>query len=202
MSFLKANQAAFDAGQLAERMSEGYYSHLAAITIAKDPTRAVLLAPELRAGYIVPVSEVRRKDGTSHSFHFLHFLSLAGSDTVIAGELERIWLTGAILRLGDVLAQSCYFDRAPELELLRHLRNGAAHGNRFRIDKPASLAKFPAHNRLALVRSDSKAIFEITPDFQGHEVLFSFMGAGDVLDLLMSIGLYLIRMGNGDPLRP
>ena len=26
-----------------------------------------------------------------------------------------------------------------------------------------------------------------------------FMGAGDVLDLLMSVGVYLIRMGQHDP---
>ncbi|HXH92049.1 MAG TPA: hypothetical protein VNN25_10750 [Thermoanaerobaculia bacterium] len=198
---MKANQSAFDAGQLAERLAQGYYSHLAAIAVATDP-RALKLAPRIRPGHTVPVGEVRRKDGTAHAFHFLHFLALAGSDAVIAGELERIWLTGALLRVGDVLAQHQYFDRAPELELLRHLRNGAAHGNRFRIDHPASLARYPAHNRLALVRGDLKPVFEITPELQGQEVLFGYMGAGNVLDLLMSVGLYLVRMGNGDPLSP
>ena len=120
-----------------------------------------------------------------------------------------------------------YFDRAPELELLRHLRNGVAHGNLFRIDNPTEITKFPAHNRLAWVKSDSKAIFEITPSLRNQPVLFDFMGPGDILepdrirrvvekicrlgtedalwinvDLLMSVGLYLIRMGNGDPLCP
>jgi hypothetical protein len=83
-----------------------------------------------------------------------------------------------------------------------HALNGAAHGNVFRIDNSASLIKFPAHNRLAAIRSDTKAEFEITANLQGQPVLFDFMGPGDVLDLLMSVGLYLIRMGNGDPLRP
>ena len=33
---LKVNQAAFDIGQMAERMAEGYFMHLAAIQVAKD----------------------------------------------------------------------------------------------------------------------------------------------------------------------
>ncbi|SME98225.1 hypothetical protein [Pseudogulbenkiania subflava] len=198
---MKLNQAAFDVGQLAERLSQGYYAHLAAISVATDP-RAAQLAPQIQPGQIVPVADVKRKDGTAHVFHFLHFLSLASSDDLIAAELERVWFAGTLLRVGDALAQHQYFDRAPELELLRHLRNGIAHGNRFRIDNPSSLTKFPAHNRLAWIRSDLKSDFEIEPALNGTEVLFSFMEPGDILDLLMSIGLYLIRMGNGDPLRP
>jgi hypothetical protein len=77
-----------------------------------------------------------------------------------------------------------------------------AHGNSFRIDNPKELTKFSAHNRLAWVKSDSKTVFEITPSLQNQPVLFDFMGPGDILDLLMSVGLYLVRMGNGDPLRP
>ena len=198
---MKANQAAFEAGQLAERLAHGYLSHLAATTVATDP-RSVTLAPPILPGQIVPTAAVKRKDGTGHVFHFLHFLVLPKGDPIIANELARVWITGSLLRIGDVLARNDYFDRAPELELLRHLRNGIAHGNRFRIDNPPNLGKFPAHNRNAWVMSDAKAVFEITPCLQGHPVLFDFMEAGDVLDLLMSIGLYLVRMGNGDPLRP
>lgn len=198
---MKPNQAAFDTGQLVERLTQGYYSHVAAISIATDP-RATLLAPQTRLGQIVPVSDVKRKDGTAHVFDFLHFLSLVQSDVLIAGELERVWFAGTLLRVGDALAQHNYFDRAPELELLRHMRNGIAHGNRFRIDNPSSLARYPAHNRLAWIKSDLNVVFEIDPSLNGTDVLFAFMGPGDVLDLLMSVGLYLIRMGNGDPLRP
>jgi hypothetical protein len=42
---LRANQAAFDIGQMTERMAQGYYMHLAAIKVAKDP-RAVALSPK------------------------------------------------------------------------------------------------------------------------------------------------------------
>jgi hypothetical protein len=42
----------------------------------------------------------------------------------MVGDLDRVWLVEALLALGDALKQHGYFDHAPELELLRHLRNG------------------------------------------------------------------------------
>ena len=198
---MKVNQAAFDAGELAGQLAQGYYTHLASLTVAADP-RADRLLPPILPGHLVPIGTVKRKDGTEHTFYFEHFLRLARTDAIIASELERIWLGGSLLRLGDVLAQHQYFDRAPELELVRHLRNGIAHGNRFRIDNPSNLMRFPAHNREAWVKSDTKAVFEITPSLHSQPILFDFIGAGDVLDILMSVSLYLVRMGNGDPLRP
>jgi hypothetical protein len=109
----------------------------------------------------------------------------------IVDDLARVWLVGALLSIGDALKRYDYFDHAPELELLHHLRNGVAHGNTFRIDRKL-LAKFPAHNRLAWVKGDNKTEFEITSDLQGKPVLFDFMGPGNVLDLLMSICLLAI----------
>lgn len=197
---MKANQAAFDAGQLAQRLAEGYYTYLAAILVAADP-RSDQLVPEVLPGQYVSIGKVKRKDGTEHTFHFTHYLHLARTDVVIASELERVWFAGALLRLGDVLTQHLYFDHAPELELIYHLRNGIAHGNCFRIDKPKKLTKFPAHNRDAWVKSDTEAMFEITANLQGQPVLFDYMGAGDVLDALISVGMYLMKMGNGEPLR-
>jgi hypothetical protein len=80
-----------------------------------------------------------------------------------------------------------YFDHAPELELVYHLRNCIAHGNRFKYTDVGRkrLAKHPAHNRNAGFRTST--IFEITPALNGQLVLFDFMEAGDVLDLLFSV---------------
>jgi hypothetical protein len=197
----KINQSAFDVGQLSERLFGGYLGHLSSLAIASD-ARAAHIVPPVVPGQSVPIGKVIRKDGTEWSYDFAHFLRLAKSDTMIATETERVWIAGALLRLGDALTQNQYFDRAPELELVRHLRNGIAHGNRFRIDDPEKLRKFPAHNRYAWIRSDKKTVFEITDSLQGQPVLFDYIAAGDVLDLLLSVGKYLIRMGNGDPLRP
>jgi len=45
--------------------------------------------------------------------------------------------------------------------------------------------------------------FEITPAVHGQRVLFDFMDAGDVLELLGHVAVYLKRMGTGTPpLRP
>jgi hypothetical protein len=198
---MKVNAPAFAAGRLAERMAQGYYAHLAALVLASDP-RALEISPPVQEGHVVPVGYIKRKDGTAHAYHFVHYLKEAGSNPDVAKDLERVWLVGSLLTVGDALSQYDYFDRAPELELVRHLRNGIAHGNKFRLDNPQALLKFPAHNRLAAVRGDKKSEFEITAILSGHPVLFDFMGPGDVLDLLMSVGLYLMRLGNGDPTRP
>ena len=198
---MKANQAAFEAGQLAERMAHGYCAHSAAITVATQ-REAETLAPATLPGMTVPLGFVQRKDGTEHAFAFRDFLRLASTSPEITGELPRVWLAGSLLAVGDALSSNDYFDGAPELELVRHLRNGIAHGNRFDIQDPDRLKKFPAHNRDAWVKSNKKTIFEITPALHGQRVLFDFLGAGDVLDILLSVGIYLIRMGNGDPLRP
>jgi hypothetical protein len=46
---MKANQAALDVGQHAERLASSYYAHLAALLVASNP-RAQALAPETKPG--------------------------------------------------------------------------------------------------------------------------------------------------------
>jgi hypothetical protein len=194
------NQGAIDVSNLAHSLAEGYLTHVAILSIASDP-RSMTLSPLTLPGQLVPIGHVDRKDGTQHTFHFKHYLGQSNTDPNLSLALHHVWLAGSLIRLGDALALNSYFDRAPELELVRHLRNGVAHGNKFRIDNPSKLKKFPAHNRLAWVRSDLKTDFEITPKLQGCSVLFEFMGPGDVLDLLKSVNIYLRNLGNGWPLR-
>jgi hypothetical protein len=68
---MKANQAAFEIGQVAQRMFEGYFAHVAAIQVAKDP-RAAALSPNAQPGEI-PEGYVFRKDGGGrYTFHFTH----------------------------------------------------------------------------------------------------------------------------------
>jgi hypothetical protein len=195
------SQAAHEVGQLAQRMADGYFVHYAALSVATNP-QAMALAPKILPKMYVPVGFVRRKDGTEHVFHFTHYLQLAQKNVEIMHDLKRVWLAAALLTVGDALSQHGYFDRAPELELVRHLRNGIAHGNRFRIDKTAKLKRYPAHNRDAWVRSDRKTIFEITAQLEGKIVLFDFMDDGDVLDVLLSVAVYLMNLASGFPLRP
>ena len=200
-SITKVNPRAFELGQFVQKMTEGYYSYLAAMTIASDP-RASALIPEVEAGQIVSVGRITKNGKTQHTYDFLHHLNLVKNDIFIEEHLKHIWISGALLKIGDALSCYGYFDRAPELELVRHLRNGIAHGNIFRIDNPKNLIKFPAHNKIAWVRNETKSDFVIDENLNGLPVLFEFMSEADVLELFMSVSIYLIGMGNGDQMRP
>jgi hypothetical protein len=193
-----ANPDAFRVGQLAQYMFGSYMAHQAAMVVARDP-RAPSILPPIESGQSVPVGRVPDKAGSGHEFHLPYYLEWA--QRTPSDEFDRAMLGGALITLGDALNAHRYFDHAPELQLVRHLRNGVAHGNRFNIDKRGreQLAKWPAHNRLAAAKSSE---FEVTPALNGQEVLWSFMAAGDVLNLIQSVSTYLIRMGNGDQLRP
>jgi hypothetical protein len=74
--------------------------------------------------------------------------------------------------------------------MVRHLRNGVAHGNRFTLRNPKELRRWPAHTRDASCQTTET--FEITQGLDGKPVLFDFMAAGDVLDLLVSVSTYLL----------
>jgi hypothetical protein len=190
-------------GQAAESLGSGYMTFVAALTVASDP-RALALAPTTNPGFIVPTGAVSRKDGTEHTYNFRHYLAQAATNSALIEEFKKVWLGGAILNLGDALAAHKFFDHAPEIEMIYHLRNGIAHGNKFKFDDGGRrrLKTYPANNSFAFIKGDQSAAFAISTSLAGATVLFDFMEAGDVLDLLMSVGLYLIRMGNGDPLRP
>lgn len=185
--------------ELAQRLAGGYYSHTALLEIAKNP-EIFSLSPTRNPGHLVPVGHVYRRDGSFHTYHFTHFLDWVRDTSLIGNELERVWLVGALIQLGDELSRHDYFDRAPELEMIRHLRNGVAHGNRFHISRPEILSRFPAHTKLSWVRKEE--IFEISPDLNNQTILFDYMGPGDIIDLFQSVGVYLWRMGNGEDLRP
>jgi hypothetical protein len=183
---MNANQAAYDAGLLAQDMVRGYAVHITAIRIAPRLDHKAFI--QLIADRLT--DSVPRKDGTNWSFDTQDALADLAKKT-IAEELPRVWLAGSLLALGDRLERTDYFDHAPELELVYHLRNGIAHGNRFEIHNRKRLEKYPAHNRDAWFKH---TIFEITPELNGQPVLFDFMEAGDVLDLLSSVGGYLKQM--------
>jgi hypothetical protein len=180
----------------ARRLSAGYYAFLVAHLVAVNPQSINVLPPPKAPGDD-PTGEIRRKDGSAHVLNLRHYLDLLRVDQDLRAELLRAWASGALLTLGDELAVHSYFDHAPILELVYHLRNGVAHGNRFNITKPGvdRLNRHPAHNRDAVISSPSGERFEITPDLSGH-VLFSFLGPADVIDVLQSVELYLAKLAD------
>jgi hypothetical protein len=184
----------FEIGRLSHRMAQGYYAHTAAVEVAKDPRSKNLASTILQGidGKPFPVGYVARKDGTAHTFDFHHYLDYLNNQEMV-NDFAKTWLVGSLLVVGDALKKHNYLDRAPELELLYHLRNSIAHGNKFNLtqDGLVRLRKYPAHNKQAKVKN---AEFEIVETLKGKPVLFDFMGPGDVLDLLMSVEIYLTRI--------
>lgn len=177
-----------EVGELASLLRYGLYAHAAAVEIARDP-RTLGLAPAADADGARPSGTVLCKDGTSRDFDLHYALDLMRSDPGLRGEMDRAWCVSSLLLLGDQLATAGYFDRAPVLEMVRHLRNGIAHGNRFTLRNPRELEAWPANMRDAACQSGSP--FDITTDLEGSPVLFDFMGPGDVLDVLISVSTHL-----------
>jgi hypothetical protein len=159
----------------AQRLASGYYAFLVAQLVAANPKSINSLPPD-------PTGEVKRKDGTTHTLNLRHYLDLFREDHGVQREVLRSWAMGAVLTLGDELFPHEYFDHVPVLELVYHLRNAVAHGNRFNITKNGRvrLARYPAHNRSAPVNSPIGTVFEITPSLSGP-VLFVSWGLRTLL---------------------
>lgn len=177
----------------AGRLALGYYAFLVAQYVAANPHSINSLPPAKELGQD-PTGELKRKDGTFHTLSMRHYLDLFREDHGVQREILRSWAIGALLTLGDELTVHRYFDHAPILEFVYHLRNGVAHGNRFNITKSgrARLAQYPAHNRDAAVRSPVGVVYEVTPDLSGP-VLFDFIGPADIIDVLQSVEVHLSK---------
>lgn len=183
--------AAKEVGELAYLLRFGLYAHAAAVEIARDP-RALGVAPTPAANGEPPYGVVLCKDGTPRGFDLRYVVDLMRSDQGLRDEMDRAWCVSSLILLGDQLAAANYFDRAPVLEIVRHLRNGIAHGNRFTLRNPSELSAWPASMRDAAHQSGNA--FDITPDLDGSRVLFDFVGPGDVLDVLISVGTHLLSL--------
>ena len=118
-----------------------------------------------------------------------YHLDLALNDRDVAALIDRVWFQGAFLTLGDRLADADYIDHQPELELVYHIRNAIAHGNRFSFSKggAARLQKYPAHND-ALPKQRR---LEITLGLQDQEALFAFAKPDEFLSIINGVNMRL-----------
>jgi hypothetical protein len=174
----------------ASRLASGYYAFSVAQHVAANP-RSINSLREPQVFGHDPTGEIKRKDGTSHTLNLRHYLDFFREAHELQSEILRSWAMGSLLTLGDELSAHAYFDRAPILEFVYHLRNGVAHGNRFNITREGRhpLAQYPAHNRNADVKSPAGVTYEIAPSL-GGPILFKFLGPADVIDVLQSVELY------------
>ena len=136
------------------------------------------------------------------SFH--HFLRESRKPQV-RHDFDQVWLVGALLTVGDALGSNDYFGHAPEAEMIRHLRNGVAHGSRFHFDRrvvdsstgklkhPANIFRYAARHRMPG--------HEIDAALQGTEVLWTWGGPDAIIDCLTVLGVHLWKVGHGQAVR-
>jgi hypothetical protein len=194
------NQAAYDVGVMVQRLAEEYYTHIAALHVAADPRAAAFAAP-VESGELVPVLRVPRDDGTRQKFDFHHFLAAVKTPELLE-DFKQAWLASSLLRIGDALGENGYFGHAPEAELVRHLRNGIAHKNRFTfkggnvVDRKSSQLKYPAHNR-RYTKALTMREYAIDTHLKGNAVLFDYGGPAAILDILTALGWHLMWSARG-----
>lgn len=196
------NQAAVQVATLAQRMTSQYFSHVAAMYVARDE-RSSMFAPSIEPGQPVPVLRVPRRDGNNMVLHFNYYLE-GNKIQETVDDFDKVWLTGALLTVGDALENNGYFNHEPEAEMIRHLRNGIAHGNRFSfhnsvIDKTTAKLKCPANIfRYSALQQMPK--HEIETNLQDNEVLWNWGGPDAIIDCLTVLGVHLWNVGYGLPL--
>lgn len=185
--------AARKASELLNMLYQGAYSYEAALAVSKQAYAS------LRDKSVpLVVDKVRRQDGSTHDYDFNYYLRETQDKPELAAAIQRAWLAGALLAAGDELEQFDYFgSKYPSLEMIYHLRNGVAHGNKFNITGSGEkyLAKCPAHTRDSVARGS--VVYEITPNLNGLTVLFDFMGVADIVDVLQSAHWVSARIADG-----
>ena len=177
-------------GRRAQQLAEGYYSFLVAHHVASNPRAENLLRLGPDGGG--EIGEIQRNDRTAHKLDLRHYLEQLRVNRDFQREFLRTWAMGALISLGDALQEHLYFDHAPILEMVYHLRNGMAHGGKFNIDNRGKkrLGKYPAHNHQSIANSPMGTRFEIVETTSGN-ILWDFMGPADVIDLFQSVGWHL-----------
>ncbi|TDL44054.1 hypothetical protein [Microbacterium oleivorans] len=172
--------------QLAEALSSGGAGAHAVATLLKSFGPGIDL-DAIIPGYTASFGRMERRDGSARYTLLPHYLREAQADP---DAVERSWWAGALLTLGDALAEANYLDRAPELELIYHLRNAVAHGNKVSLTGGGRtrLQRWPANNFEAYQRSDP---VELTIADEGAPVLFDMLRPADLADLFDSVAQYV-----------
>lgn len=163
---------------LVERLQATYAATSTALVLLNDPQLEELLTAR---GYDKG-STIRmgRRDNT-----YYEGINLWDSIYLVRGNnqfnldfLGSLFMT-IFLWIGDQLSKNNYFDKTPELEFFRHLRNGMSHGNVFNFQHGEP--RRPAHFKS----------FMITNALQGQPVLFEYISTGDLFDLLDHVKAHL-----------
>lgn len=173
----------------------GCYSFWAILHVAEGAYRRLPMPIDYTVALPLP-----RKRGGDHSYSFQHYLQQAFEHPEVAAQLKAAWFASAIVTAADALSAHNYFNRPPLLEMIYHLRNGIAHGNKFTFT-PKCVARLKDHpaNTFSIDGSRSPDTdFNIDVSLSGTGVLFDYLGPGDVIAILQHASVYMFKLSNGD----
>jgi hypothetical protein len=196
--FVSRWPGAFDVGQKISNLGTGSLSHDVMVKLVNHP-RVEELMPDRSPDGTVAVDYLYNNGKPGTQYDALHYLKIAQKDPYFAPMLQQTWSAGAIITAGDILDKYDYFDHGPEVELIYHLRNGVAHGNKFHFTVRGNPVGISRMNRYpAFLRSFSgREVFRITPNLEGSPVLFDFIGPDDIIQLFALAGNRLADLERG-----
>jgi len=194
-TFRKVNlEAAGRVGQVLNDLYVSCYSFSAILAAGADASARLGSSIDYTIARPLP-----RRNGTAHSYSFQFYLRQAFDHAATAAGMQTTWFASAIVAAADALKPHNYFNRPPALEVIYHLRNGIAHGNKFDFtpDCRARMAAHPANTEEWAASSAELTPFHITESLHGSGVLFDYMGPADITDVLIAGHLYLGKLAQG-----
>ena len=182
--------------QVCQTLTLGFRAYHAAMTAA--PGAEFFLPPPERGATVYEGKILNSEGHPQIRYDQAAFLREAA--TIPIDAWSAIYWSGALITLGDALSEHDYFDHAPVLEMIYHLRNAVAHGNRFNVGDSQRFRMHPAHTRSTqLVRPGSDEPYVIDLSLNGMRCLFDFIDPAQLLGLLQFVTQHLGRLaGNPD----
>jgi hypothetical protein len=180
----RGHLTAQEIADLLERQ-RGAYALISTVTLASlnRPFLDQLLA---QLG-LQPLSDVTinfgKRDGTNYLYRdFDRAVETFTNNNQFNLEILGGYLLTLISMAGDQLRRNDYFDKTPELEFMRHLRNALSHGNKFHFlgGEPHRPASFQGYS--------------LDASMHGQPVFFDYILPGDVLELMEHIERHLRQL--------
>ncbi|MDD3159981.1 MAG: hypothetical protein PHQ98_03370 [Candidatus ainarchaeum sp.] len=191
--FFYIKSAAYGVGYFAEELANKCYSFSSAMLISSNPNAKEII-PKIAVKKNVYEGRII-ENNTKHAFDFELYLNNVPN---LVNEFNYTYMASSIIKLNDKLKKYDYFDHAPILETIYHLRNSVAHNNKFDFkNQKERLKRYPAY---FCITKNSPKIIEFNEKKMNQEILFETIEYGELIELFKYIGLYLIMMGNGDKL--
>ncbi|AEF43129.1 hypothetical protein [Hoyosella subflava] len=124
---------------------------------------------------------LNRRGGSHYTLSFREVVEGARHDKERQFAVVDSWLELAVIRVAAALGEHAYFDKAPVLVFLRHVRNGLAHGGQFTYQESRYWELNARFGNLEITKETTGGVFGS----------FGFLSRGDMLALLDEVASHL-----------